>query len=202
MNNVVNLQTNYDQELTPSTKFWALKKIHQEWFDRFTPSEYMVLMFIWNRTIFWGKQSEFIYFRHFTEGIPNVIKPLPFKKARLSQIIKSLQERGVKEPKKPKFGEVKTGFYHPYELEVSKHYQLAKRAVVMPHYNPVDPLAAIRAQKHIPPMGSIKILATNGQKDDRWYKVEGYDQSENFVAQGWVNYIGIEVYGVYLEPDE
>ena len=44
--------------------------------------------------------------------------------------------------------------------------------------------------------------ATNGQKDDRWYKVEGYDQSENFVAQGWVNYIGIEVYGVYLEPDE
>lgn len=95
MNNIVNLQTNYDQELTPSSKFWALKKIHQDWLERLTPSEYMVLMFIWNRTIFWGKQSEFIYFRHFTEGIPDVIKALPFKKSRLSQIIKSLQDRGI-----------------------------------------------------------------------------------------------------------
>lgn len=76
-------------------KFEMLKHISQVWLDKLTPSEFMVVMFIFQRTYFWGKTVEFIKYRHFTEGIPNVIRPLPIRARRLQQIIKALEQKNI-----------------------------------------------------------------------------------------------------------
>lgn len=94
--NVVEIKKQYrKQELSPSDKFWLLRIIFTNWLDKLTPSEYMVLMFIWQRTILWGKLSEFIKYRHFLNGIPGEISRLPLKERRLQQILKSLEKKGA-----------------------------------------------------------------------------------------------------------
>lgn len=93
MSQLIELNQNYREEFSASDKFFTLRVIQQDWLRKLTPSEYMVLMFIWSRTIYWGKEKEFIFYRHFLKGIPRVISALPFKKARLSQILKSLEEK-------------------------------------------------------------------------------------------------------------
>ncbi len=94
MTNVVNFSEDYSSEYSGSDKFWTLKRMHM-WTKELTPSEYMVLMFIWNRTVFWSKKEEYISFRHFRNGIPGTIAGLPFGKSRLSEIIKSLQDKKI-----------------------------------------------------------------------------------------------------------
>ncbi|AGH97822.1 hypothetical protein [Micavibrio aeruginosavorus] len=81
------------EKISPSDKFWSLRMIHNTWIKKLTPSEYMVLMFIWNRTIFWGKAREFIKYRHFTDGIPSTISGLPLKERRLKEILDNMQKK-------------------------------------------------------------------------------------------------------------
>jgi DNA-binding MarR family transcriptional regulator len=99
MTEVVELQDYRAQQpqqgMPAKDKFLSLRIIAGKWFDRLTPSEFMVVMFIWNRTIFWGKEKEFVKYRHFLKGIPEVIRPLPIKERRLQQIIRGLEKKGV-----------------------------------------------------------------------------------------------------------
>ena len=94
----------FKQELSASQKFWLLRMIFSEWLDKLTPSEFMVVMFIWQRTILWGKGREFIKFRHFLKGIDGEIRPLPLKQRRLQQILKSLVQKGVIERRTRVYG--------------------------------------------------------------------------------------------------
>lgn len=92
---------NIHKEFSASAKFESLKIIHSEWLADLSPSEYKLVCFIWQRTIYWGKKREAISHRHFLEGITNrktgeiVQKPTGLSKQSVISAINSLEEKGV-----------------------------------------------------------------------------------------------------------
>ncbi len=88
-------KTEFNSEFTPSQKFETLKIMQKIWIGRLTPSEFHVVFFIWCRTVFWGKGTEFIKYRHFIEGIPDVIDGVPFAERRLKDILDALVKKEI-----------------------------------------------------------------------------------------------------------
>lgn len=85
----------HKQTLTASEKFNLLEKINRDYLPLLSPAEYTVLMFIFARTIQWGRKAEFIRQKHFLEGIPDTIGPVPIKERNLVTIIQKLVGKGI-----------------------------------------------------------------------------------------------------------
>lgn len=82
------------KDISPNEKFKTLRVMAKEWMP-LPPAEFSVVFFVWSRTVFWGKKTERVQFRHFLEGIPGTIGPLPFTRATLRKAINSLVEKGI-----------------------------------------------------------------------------------------------------------
>lgn len=75
-------------------------QIEREWSGKLTGNEYLVVRFIFDRTIRWNKRSEFIYSRHFLEGVysksGDMIRcGLQLTENTLRKCIKRLKELGL-----------------------------------------------------------------------------------------------------------
>jgi hypothetical protein len=95
MNNVVTIK----QKLSPLDRQALLESIWQ-WTRNINSTEFQIVLFIYMRTIFYGKKSEFILLRHFLNGVPNTkIGPISVKRRQLQQTLQKLLRCGLIERK-------------------------------------------------------------------------------------------------------
>lgn len=106
-NNVVPL--NNVRDFSAATKFKSLEIINRLWISQLSPSEFKIVIFIWQRTVWWNKTSELILLKHFTNGVYDKEKNLVqagvgLKRRQIMDVIAALLEKGViiRTPQGPK----------------------------------------------------------------------------------------------------
>lgn len=77
------------RDMTPSQKFHSLTTLNKL-MPHVSPAEFTVLYFVWMRTIYWSKTTEYVCRRHFLEGIPGTIEPLNMSTRNLVRCLKNL----------------------------------------------------------------------------------------------------------------
>lgn len=81
-------------DITPTAKFHSLTILNR-FMPHVSPAEFTVLYFVWMRTVYWGKPSEYVCRRHFLEGIPETIEPLNMSQRNLIRCLKNLVAHGM-----------------------------------------------------------------------------------------------------------
>lgn len=81
---------------------------------------------------------------------------------------------------------VETEWIDSRELEAGKTYKLSKQTPLCEHYDPVDPMGAIKRMKKIEE-GFIKIIKVQMKRTIPWYQVEVKNNSKRTLDKGWIN---------------
>ena len=89
------------QDFSTAEKLELLDRILSQWIGAVSAAEFAVIMFIYRRTVAWGKKKELIVRRHFLEGIFKndtgecIQAPLTIKQTTLKLTLGSLEKRGI-----------------------------------------------------------------------------------------------------------
>jgi hypothetical protein len=95
MSKVINIREYNRNEISAAKKFETLKILNLNILTHLSSAEAKVLMFIWHRTVYWGKTSEYIPRRHFMDGVGEVAAPVGVSLRGLINALASLEKSGV-----------------------------------------------------------------------------------------------------------
>lgn len=72
-------------------------------------------------------------------------------------------------------------------LTVGQTFTLSKKTSLMPELEPVDPMAALRRVKELPPGSQITVLRTAQKNSVPWYEVRASSSNGRSLGSGWIN---------------
>lgn len=86
-------------KLSTSKKYDLQQKILRAWMPLLTPEQFMVLLFIFDRTYGWGKTTEYIKMAHFCTGVQGSFNGTGMSKRAVYRALEALREAGVVQSK-------------------------------------------------------------------------------------------------------